>query len=188
MACCRIVLEGIFHLRVPESAPLGSEVGRIQATDLDAGSNAEVQFAIVPGDDGNMFDVTNSEQSQQGVVVLKTVRFSKLAQWSSRCSLQNRIRAKLRWHRWKSGWTLRDDESQRIIVTDRLVDQIFKNSLVYVSAPPAEARLRDQEVVQLQGAGLQRCAGPSLPPPGPLQGLGHGQSQRPGRGRAAGLH
>lgn len=77
-ACCRIVPEGIFHLRVPESAPLGSEVGRIQATDPDAGSNAEVQYSIVPGDDGNMFDVTNTEQSQQGVVVLKTVRLNRV--------------------------------------------------------------------------------------------------------------
>lgn len=74
-ASCLIAPEGIFHLRVPESAPLGSEVGRIHATDLDAGSNAEVQYAIVPGDEGNMFDVVNTEQSQQGVVILKTVYF-----------------------------------------------------------------------------------------------------------------
>lgn len=75
IASCLIAPEGIFHLRVPESAPLGSEIGRIYATDLDAGSNAEVQYAIVPGDEGNMFDVVNTEQSQQGVVILKTVQF-----------------------------------------------------------------------------------------------------------------
>lgn len=52
---------------------MGSEVGGILATDPDAGSNAEVHYAIVPGEEGSMFDVT-AEQSQQGVVILKTVR------------------------------------------------------------------------------------------------------------------
>uniref|UniRef100_A0A4W6BSW9 Cadherin-12 n=1 Tax=Lates calcarifer TaxID=8187 RepID=A0A4W6BSW9_LATCA len=49
----------IFHLRVPESASVGSAVGRIRAHDLDAGSN------------GNMFDIISDDQSQEGVVVLK---------------------------------------------------------------------------------------------------------------------
>lgn len=64
---------GIFHLRVPESASVGSAVGRIQAHDLDAGSNAEVDYAIVPGDEGNMFDIFSDGKSQDGVVVLKKV-------------------------------------------------------------------------------------------------------------------
>lgn len=67
---------GIFHLRVPESAPVGSEVGRIRANDLDAGSNAEVDYAIVPGDEGNMFDIISTDQSQEGVVILKKVHFN----------------------------------------------------------------------------------------------------------------
>ncbi|XP_042353534.1 cadherin-12-like [Plectropomus leopardus] len=63
--------KSIFHLRVPELASVGSAVGRIQAHDLDAGSNAEVDYTIVPGDEGNMFDIISSDQSQEGVVVLK---------------------------------------------------------------------------------------------------------------------
>ncbi|XP_076601029.1 cadherin-12-like [Chaetodon auriga] len=63
--------KSIFHLRVPESASVGSAVGRIRAHDLDAGSNAEVDYAIVPGDEGNMFDIISNDQSQEGVVVLK---------------------------------------------------------------------------------------------------------------------
>ncbi|XP_036939935.1 cadherin-12a [Acanthopagrus latus] len=63
--------KSIFHLRVPESASVGSAVGRIQAHDLDAGSNAEVDYAIVPGDEGNMFDIFSDGKSQDGVVVLK---------------------------------------------------------------------------------------------------------------------
>ncbi|XP_075871646.1 cadherin-12-like [Nelusetta ayraudi] len=65
--------KSIFHLRVPESAPIGSEVGGILANDPDAGSNAEVHYAIVPGEEGSLFDVIPADQSQQGVVILKTM-------------------------------------------------------------------------------------------------------------------
>ena len=68
-----VTLSGIFHLRVPESASVGSAVGRIRAHDLDAGNNAEVDYSIVPGDEGNMFDIISNGQSQEGVVVLKKV-------------------------------------------------------------------------------------------------------------------
>ncbi|XP_045908861.1 cadherin-12-like isoform X2 [Micropterus dolomieu] len=63
--------KSIFHLWVPESASVGSAVGHIQAHDLDAGSNAEVDYAIVPGEEGNMFDIISNSQSHEGVVVLK---------------------------------------------------------------------------------------------------------------------
>lgn len=52
---------------------MGAAVGRIQAQDLDVGSNARVDFAIVPGDEGNMFDIISNGQSQEGIVVLKKV-------------------------------------------------------------------------------------------------------------------
>lgn len=58
---------------MPESASVGSAVGRIRAHDLDAGSNAEVDYAIVPGDEGNMFDIISNGQRQEGVVLLKKV-------------------------------------------------------------------------------------------------------------------
>lgn len=58
---------------MPESASVGSSVGRIRAHDMDAGSNAFVEYAIVPGDEGNMFDIVSNGQSQEGVVVLKKV-------------------------------------------------------------------------------------------------------------------
>ncbi|XP_031728728.1 cadherin-12-like [Anarrhichthys ocellatus] len=65
--------KSIFHLRVPESASVGSAVGQIRAFDLDAGSNADVEYAIVPVDEGNMFEIISNSQSQEGVVVLKKV-------------------------------------------------------------------------------------------------------------------
>ncbi|KAK5859419.1 hypothetical protein PBY51_020974 [Eleginops maclovinus] len=63
--------KSIFHLRVPESASVGSAVGGIRAYDQDAGANAEVDYTIVPGEEGNMFDIISSGQSQEGIVVLK---------------------------------------------------------------------------------------------------------------------
>uniref|UniRef100_A0A3B4EUB6 Cadherin-12 n=1 Tax=Pundamilia nyererei TaxID=303518 RepID=A0A3B4EUB6_9CICH len=63
--------KSIFNLHVPESASLGAAVGRIQAQDLDVGSNARVEYAIVPGDEGNMFDIICNGQSQEGIIVLK---------------------------------------------------------------------------------------------------------------------
>uniref|UniRef100_A0A8B9H1B3 Cadherin-12-like n=1 Tax=Astyanax mexicanus TaxID=7994 RepID=A0A8B9H1B3_ASTMX len=64
----------IFHLRVPESAPVGSSVGKIKAHDLDLGKNAEVEYSIVPGDSSSMFDIYTDEQTQEGIVLLKKVK------------------------------------------------------------------------------------------------------------------
>lgn len=70
------VFPGFFHLRVPESSAVGSAVGRIKAHDLDIGRNAEVEYTIVPGDGGNMFDITTNDHTQEGIIILKRV-------WSS---------------------------------------------------------------------------------------------------------
>uniref|UniRef100_A0A665X2J0 Cadherin-12 n=1 Tax=Echeneis naucrates TaxID=173247 RepID=A0A665X2J0_ECHNA len=56
---------------VPESSAVGSAVGRIKAHDLDIGRNAEVEYTIVPGDGGAMFDITTNEHNQEGIIILK---------------------------------------------------------------------------------------------------------------------
>uniref|UniRef100_A0A3Q2ST64 Cadherin-12 n=1 Tax=Fundulus heteroclitus TaxID=8078 RepID=A0A3Q2ST64_FUNHE len=56
---------------VPESSAVGSAVGRIKAHDLDIGRNAEVEYIIVPGDGGAMFDITTNEHNQEGIIILK---------------------------------------------------------------------------------------------------------------------
>lgn len=66
-------LEGIFHLKVPESSHVGSAIGRIRAVDPDFGKNAEIEYNIVPGDGGNLFDITTDENTQEGVIKLKKV-------------------------------------------------------------------------------------------------------------------
>ncbi|XP_030629355.1 cadherin-12-like [Chanos chanos] len=63
--------KSIFHLRVPESSAVGSAVGRIKAHDMDIGKNAEVEYNIVPGDGGVMFDITTNEHNQEGIIILK---------------------------------------------------------------------------------------------------------------------
>ncbi|XP_062844245.1 cadherin-12a [Trichomycterus rosablanca] len=63
--------KSVFHLRVPESAAVGSSLGKIKAHDLDLGTNAEVQYRIVPGDAGDVFDIYTDERTQEGVVVLR---------------------------------------------------------------------------------------------------------------------
>lgn len=68
------LLTGFFHLRVPESSAVGSAVGRIKAHDLDIGKNAEVEYTIVPGDGGAMFDITTNDHNQEGIIILKRVR------------------------------------------------------------------------------------------------------------------
>uniref|UniRef100_A0A3P8XFC1 Cadherin-12 n=1 Tax=Esox lucius TaxID=8010 RepID=A0A3P8XFC1_ESOLU len=63
--------KSFFHLRVPESSAVGSAVGRIKAHDLDIGKNAEVEYNIVPGDGGNIFDIITNEHNQEGIIILK---------------------------------------------------------------------------------------------------------------------
>ncbi|NXF88839.1 CAD12 protein, partial [Eubucco bourcierii] len=63
--------KSIFHLKVPESSAVGSAIGRIRAVDPDFGKNAEIEYNIVPGDGGNLFDITTDEDTQEGVIKLK---------------------------------------------------------------------------------------------------------------------
>uniref|UniRef100_A0AAV2JZB2 Cadherin-12 n=1 Tax=Knipowitschia caucasica TaxID=637954 RepID=A0AAV2JZB2_KNICA len=62
--------KSIIHLRVPETAPVGSAVGRIRAQDADTGDNAVVEYSIVAGEeDGDSFHVSST--GQDGVLLLK---------------------------------------------------------------------------------------------------------------------
>ncbi|XP_054237764.1 cadherin-12 isoform X1 [Indicator indicator] len=63
--------KSIFHLKVPESSHVGSAIGRIRAVDPDFGKNAEIEYNIMPGDGGNLFDITTDENTQEGVIRLK---------------------------------------------------------------------------------------------------------------------
>ncbi|KAM9308538.1 cadherin-12 isoform 2-T2 [Gastrophryne carolinensis] len=63
--------KSIFHLKVPESSPVGSPIGRIRAMDPDFGKHAEIEYSIVPGDGGNLFDIRTDNITQEGILILK---------------------------------------------------------------------------------------------------------------------
>uniref|UniRef100_A0A8C6WIZ4 Cadherin domain-containing protein n=1 Tax=Neogobius melanostomus TaxID=47308 RepID=A0A8C6WIZ4_9GOBI len=80
--------KSIFHLRVPETAPVGSSVGRIRAHDADMGDNAVVEYAIVPGEEGNMFQMVSN--GQDGVVLLrKTLDFESKKSYTFKVEAAN---------------------------------------------------------------------------------------------------
>ncbi|XP_031439787.1 cadherin-10-like isoform X2 [Clupea harengus] len=66
-----------YHLSVPESAKVGSQVGRVKANDADVGKNAEMRYRIVGDDrrnghDGSeMFDVFTDGATQEAVITVK---------------------------------------------------------------------------------------------------------------------
>lgn len=68
-----LIFPGIFHLRIPESSPVGSSVGRVRAHDLDSGKNADVEYSIFPADGGSVFDIYSNKHTQEGTVILKKV-------------------------------------------------------------------------------------------------------------------
>ncbi|KAM8967516.1 cadherin-12 [Pelodytes ibericus] len=63
--------KSIFHLKVPESSAVGLPIGRIRAVDPDFGRNAEIEYNIVPGDGGNLFDIRTDDDTQEGILILK---------------------------------------------------------------------------------------------------------------------
>lgn len=64
---------GTYHLSTPESAEIGSSVGRIKAYDADVGENAEMWFTILDGDGQDVFNIITDSTSQEGVIIVKKV-------------------------------------------------------------------------------------------------------------------
>ncbi|XP_048465220.1 cadherin-12-like [Rhincodon typus] len=63
--------KNVFHLKVPESTTVASEIGRIKANDADIGKNANIDYSIVPGDGLNVFGITSNKTTQEGIINLK---------------------------------------------------------------------------------------------------------------------
>ena len=47
--------------------------------DPDFGQNAEIEYNIVPGDGGNLFDIVTDQDTQEGIITLKKVQ----RQWTA---------------------------------------------------------------------------------------------------------
>ncbi|GCC27080.1 hypothetical protein chiPu_0005501 [Chiloscyllium punctatum] len=63
--------KNVFHLKVPESTTVASEIGRIKANDADIGKNADIDYSIVPGDGLNVFGIISNKTTQEGIISLK---------------------------------------------------------------------------------------------------------------------
>uniref|UniRef100_A0AAY4A2L5 Cadherin-10 n=1 Tax=Denticeps clupeoides TaxID=299321 RepID=A0AAY4A2L5_9TELE len=55
----------------PESAQVGSPVGRIKANDADVGRNAEMRYTITSGDGHDMFSVVTDGETQEAIITVK---------------------------------------------------------------------------------------------------------------------
>ncbi|XP_018596471.1 cadherin-20-like [Scleropages formosus] len=61
----------LYQMSVPESAPVGSAVGRIRAKDRDTGINAEMNYSIIDGDGRDSFDISTDPTNQFGIITIK---------------------------------------------------------------------------------------------------------------------
>ncbi|KAI1888849.1 hypothetical protein AGOR_G00173010 [Albula goreensis] len=61
----------LYQMSVPESAEVGSVVGRIRARDWDQGINAEMKYTIIDGDGRDSFDISTDPTNQFGIITIK---------------------------------------------------------------------------------------------------------------------
>ncbi|KAJ8393706.1 hypothetical protein AAFF_G00057590 [Aldrovandia affinis] len=61
----------LYQMSVPESALVGSVVGRIRARDRDEGVNAEMRYTIIDGDGRDSFDISTDPTNQFGIITIK---------------------------------------------------------------------------------------------------------------------
>lgn len=70
---CIIFSSGLYQMSVPESAPVGSVLGRIWAKDRDVGINAEMKYSIIDGDGRDTFDISTDPTNLFGIITVKKV-------------------------------------------------------------------------------------------------------------------
>lgn len=69
------ISSGLYQMSVPESAPVGSVVGRIWAKDRDIGVNAKMKYSIIDGDGRDTFDISTDPTNLFGIITVKKVLF-----------------------------------------------------------------------------------------------------------------
>lgn len=70
---CIILSSGLYQMSMPESAPVGSVLGRIWAKDRDIGINAEMKYSIIDGDGRDTFDISTDPTNLFGIITVKKV-------------------------------------------------------------------------------------------------------------------
>ncbi|XP_006038039.1 cadherin-9 isoform X1 [Alligator sinensis] len=63
--------QSTYQFSSPESAPLGTPLGRIKANDPDVGENAEIEYSISNGDGSDVFDIITDKDTQEGIITVK---------------------------------------------------------------------------------------------------------------------
>ncbi|XP_034617953.1 cadherin-9 isoform X2 [Trachemys scripta elegans] len=63
--------QSTYQFSSPESASLGTPLGRIKANDLDVGENAAIEYSISIGDGSDMFDIITDKDTQEGIITIK---------------------------------------------------------------------------------------------------------------------
>ncbi|XP_053872693.1 cadherin-9 isoform X1 [Malaclemys terrapin pileata] len=63
--------QSTYQFSSPESASLGTPLGRIKANDLDVGENAAIEYSISIGDGSDTFDIITDKDTQEGIITIK---------------------------------------------------------------------------------------------------------------------
>uniref|UniRef100_A0A8D0HNC1 Cadherin-10 n=1 Tax=Sphenodon punctatus TaxID=8508 RepID=A0A8D0HNC1_SPHPU len=63
--------QSTYQFSSPESAPLGTPLGRIKANDPDVNENAEIRYGISDGDGSDVFDIITDKNTQEGIITVK---------------------------------------------------------------------------------------------------------------------
>ncbi|XP_075905196.1 cadherin-20-like isoform X2 [Nelusetta ayraudi] len=61
----------LYQMSMPESAPVGSVLGRIWANDRDVGVNAEMTYSIIDGDGRDTFEISTDPTNTFGIITVK---------------------------------------------------------------------------------------------------------------------
>ncbi|KAM7369644.1 hypothetical protein PAMP_010948 [Pampus punctatissimus] len=61
----------LYQMSIPESASVGSVVGRLWAKDRDVGVNAEMKYSIIDGDGRDTFDISTDPTNLFGIITVK---------------------------------------------------------------------------------------------------------------------
>ncbi|KAF5912167.1 hypothetical protein HPG69_003443 [Diceros bicornis minor] len=62
---------GTYQFKTPESSPPGTPIGRIKASDVDIGENAEIEYSITEGEGLDIFDIITDQETQEGIITVK---------------------------------------------------------------------------------------------------------------------
>ncbi|KAM9462845.1 cadherin-20-like [Clarias gariepinus] len=61
----------LYQMSIPESAPIGSVVGHVEAQDQDLGLNAEMRYSLIDGDGRDVFEISADSTNTYGIITVK---------------------------------------------------------------------------------------------------------------------